>query len=111
MLKRLLAGLLALSLLVAGFWYATRAPEAPASPPLTGPTPDTSGFARAFTPQDFTFPRDHGPHFDYQTEWWYYTGNVTTEAGEHFGFQLTFFRRGLTPGAPAGPAALSTNQN
>ncbi|HXL25825.1 MAG TPA: hypothetical protein VN952_04050, partial [Chthoniobacterales bacterium] len=22
------------------------------------------------------FPRDHGPHYDYQTEWWYLTGNL-----------------------------------
>ena len=109
MFKRLLAGLLVVSLTAAGFWYATRAPEAPARPPLTGPTPDLTGFARATAPQDFTFPRDHGPHFDYQTEWWYYTGNLTAETGEHFGFQLTFFRRGLTPGAPAA-GGLSTNQ-
>lgn len=43
------------------------------------------------------FPRDHGPHVDYQTEWWYYTGNLKSENGEHFGYQLTFFRRALTP--------------
>ena len=43
------------------------------------------------------FPADHGPHDDFQTEWWYYTGNLTAETGEHFGYQLTFFRRALTP--------------
>ena len=42
------------------------------------------------------FPADHGPHDDFQTEWWYYTGNLTAETGEHFGYQLTFFRRVLT---------------
>ena len=42
------------------------------------------------------FPADHGPHDDFQTEWWYYTGNLTAETGEHFGYQLTFFRRALT---------------
>ncbi len=43
------------------------------------------------------FPADHGPHDDFQTEWWYYTGNLTAATGEHFGYQLTFFRRALTP--------------
>ncbi len=58
---------------------------------------DTSGFARAEGPPSLAFPADHGPHDDFQTEWWYYTGNLTAETGEHFGYQLTFFRRALTP--------------
>ena len=56
---------------------------------------DTSGFTRATIPGDIEFPRDLGPHEEYQTEWWYYTGNLETAAGEQFGFQLTFFRRAL----------------
>ena len=36
-------------------------------------------------------------HDDFQTEWWYYTGNLTAKTGEHFGYQLTFFRRALAP--------------
>jgi predicted secreted hydrolase len=55
----------------------------------------TDAFARAFGPRDFTFPQDHGPHDDFQTEWWYYTGNLSDVAGRHFGYQLTFFRRAL----------------
>ncbi|NLP98697.1 hypothetical protein HGO75_23645, partial [Mycobacterium tuberculosis] len=43
------------------------------------------------------FPRDLGPHYDYQTEWWYYTGNLETADGRLFGYQLTFFRRALAP--------------
>ncbi|PKO18556.1 MAG: carotenoid 1,2-hydratase [Chloroflexi bacterium HGW-Chloroflexi-10] len=43
----------------------------------------------------FQFPEDQGPHLDYQTEWWYYTGNLETSNGNHFGYQLTFFRRGI----------------
>jgi predicted secreted hydrolase len=35
----------------------------------------------------------------YQTEWWYYAGNLDTVDGRHFGYQLTFFRRGLVPPA------------
>jgi predicted secreted hydrolase len=58
---------------------------------------DTAGFTRIEGPQPLTFPADHGPHDDTQTEWWYYTGNLTAESGEHFGYQLTFFRRALEP--------------
>lgn len=54
-------------------------------------------FARALKPVPFVFPDDHGPHNDFQTEWWYYTGNVFTPEGRHFGYQLTFFRRALVP--------------
>ena len=56
-----------------------------------------AGFARATAPQPFVFPQDHGPHQDFATEWWYYTGNLDTAEGRHFGFQLTFFRFGLAP--------------
>lgn len=58
----------------------------------------TSGlFARALMPNAIEFPRDFGPHEDYQTEWWYYTGNLETDLGRPFGFQLTIFRRSLVP--------------
>ena len=37
------------------------------------------------------FPRDHGAHPAFRTEWWYVTGQA--RAGEReFGFQVTFFR-------------------
>lgn len=58
---------------------------------------DASGFARAQPGRELVFPLDQGPHDDFQTEWWYYTGNLQSEAGDHFGYQLTFFRRALTP--------------
>jgi predicted secreted hydrolase len=51
----------------------------------------------------YEFPRDYFNHPDYKTEWWYYTGNLETADGRHFGFELTFFREGLTrPAAPEG---------
>ena len=59
-----------------------------------------AGFARVTEPRPFEFPRDRGPHPEYAIEWWYYTGNLQTDAGRHFGFQLTFFRSGLTPEMP-----------
>src|SRR5205807_527585 len=36
----------------------------------------------------FVFPRDHGAHPDYRTEWWYVTGWLDGPLG----FQITFFR-------------------
>src|SRR6266478_1696588 len=44
----------------------------------------------------YEFPRDHFNHPDFQTEWWYYTGNVRSAEGRHFGFELTFFREALS---------------
>ncbi|MDQ3004459.1 MAG: hypothetical protein M3R47_03635 [Chloroflexota bacterium] len=44
-----------------------------------------------------TFPEDFGAHEDFRTEWWYYTGNLQTSEGRHFGFELTIFRVGLLP--------------
>ena len=44
----------------------------------------------------FAFPRDYFNHEDYQTEWWYYTGNVKAADGHRFGFELTFFRQGVS---------------
>ena len=43
----------------------------------------------------YQFPRDHFSHPDYQTEWWYYTGNLRAADGHRFGFELTFFRQAL----------------
>jgi len=39
-----------------------------------------------------TFPRDHGAHLQYRTEWWYVTGWLKTTEGKPLGFQVTFFR-------------------
>jgi predicted secreted hydrolase len=43
----------------------------------------------------FEFPRDHFNHPEFQTEWWYYTGNLRTAQGRRFGFELTFFRQAV----------------
>jgi len=58
---------------------------------------DNTGYARAVEPRTFRFPADHGPHPEFRTEWWYYTGNLETAEGRRFGFQLTFFRSALAP--------------
>jgi predicted secreted hydrolase len=67
-------------------------------------------FETVLEPQEFSFPQDHGPHLDYQTEWWYYTGNLEAENGERFGYQLTIFRRGLAPGDTNRESNFATNQ-
>lgn len=43
----------------------------------------------------FEFPRDFFNHPGFQTEWWYYTGNLQSPNGRQFGFELTFFRRAV----------------
>ena len=67
-------------------------------------------FARALEPMTLQFPRDHGPHTEYQIEWWYYTGNLYTDDGKAFGYQLTFFRFALTPQMPDRSSHFATNQ-
>ena len=44
----------------------------------------------------YEFPRDYFNHEDFQTEWWYYTGNVKSSDGHCFGYELTFFRQGVS---------------
>ncbi|HEX6095286.1 MAG TPA: lipocalin-like domain-containing protein [Thermoanaerobaculia bacterium] len=62
-------------------------------------------FAPAFKPAlpgyEFVFPRDHGSHPEYRTEWWYYTGHLRTAAGRRYGFEVTFFRAGVSREARA----------
>ncbi len=86
------------------------APPTPQQPLNFNASNDTTGFARAVEPREFKFPEDHGAHLDYQTEWWYYTGNLQTDKGDHIGYQLTFFRRGLTAGTPTRESAFGANQ-
>lgn len=69
------------------------------------------GFARATTPREFVFPADHGAHPEYRTEWWYFTGNLSTTTGRHFGFELTFFRVAMTPERVAADEASAWRTN
>jgi len=54
-------------------------------------------WAVADGPRTWSFPRDHGAHPEYRTEWWYFTGIVAAADGRRFGYQLTFFRQGIAP--------------
>ena len=89
----------ALGLLLAGLAWTISRPGEPVGASIVTLPPqfDADGFAQAIEPWQWEFPSDHGPHPAFQTEWWYYTGNVTTETGRRFGYQFTIFRRALTP--------------
>jgi len=71
---------------------------------------DSTGFARAYKPQDFSFPNDHGPHNQFRSEWWYFTGNLNNPQGRQFGYELTFFRFALKPDLPKSKSAWRSNQ-
>ena len=75
-----------------------------------GSAAGTEGYARASAVRSFAFPADHGPHPDFRNEWWYFTGNLQDGTGRRFGYQLTFFRIALAPGAPASSSRWRTNQ-
>ena len=62
-----------------------------------------SSFQAALPGYEFQFPRDHGSHDEYRTEWWYYSGHLRTDNGHRYGFELTFFRVGVV--SPSDPAA------
>jgi predicted secreted hydrolase len=61
----------------------------------------------AVTPRPLAFPRDHGAHPEYRTEWWYLTGWL--DAAPPLGFQVTFFRT-RTEIEPANPSRFAARQ-
>ena len=67
------------SLLFASTVHAADAPQHPSYPDVR---PDVT----------LQFPRDHGAHPDFRTEWWYITGWLEDPNGKPLGFQVTFFR-------------------
>lgn len=52
-------------------------------------------FQEAVSGYTYQFPRDDFSHDNFRVEWWYYTGNLESDKGRRFGYQLTFFRVGL----------------
>jgi predicted secreted hydrolase len=71
---------------------------------------DADGFERAYEPRELVFPTDHGSHKGFRNEWWYFTGNLLDANGRHFGFELTFFRFGLTSHARARDSKWAANE-
>lgn len=52
-----------------------------------------SSVVRSGPREPLSFPKDHGAHPDFRTEWWYLTGYLHAgDAQPAFGFQVTFFR-------------------
>ena len=90
---RRLATLVALAATACGAPEAL--PEAPALEITEVLAGDSTGFARADAPRDFSFPRDHGSHPDFRTEWWYYTGHLQGDGGE-WGFELALFQQDMS---------------
>jgi len=77
----------------------------PALPRASSAQP-TPSFA-SVTPRPLVFPRDHGAHPDYRTEWWYLTGWLDAPNGP-LGFQVTFFR--VATGIDAGASRFAPRQ-
>lgn len=67
-------------------------------------------FARAVAPRVFQFPQDHAAHPDFRNEWWYVTGNVQTDSGRQFGYQVTLFRIALSADKPVSKSVWASNQ-
>ncbi len=74
------------------------------------PAADTKpDYPRVVAGAALRFPRDHGAHPDFRTEWWYFTGWLQGADGKPLGFQITFFRS--RPAIdPANPSAFAPRQ-
>ena len=49
-------------------------------------------YPKVLLAHELQFPRDHGAHPAFRTEWWYITGWLRSDGGEELGVQITFFR-------------------
>lgn len=67
-------------------------------------------FEKAVEKRKFIFPGDHGPHPGFRTEWWYFTGNLTSTDNKKFGYQFTIFRTSLSSDKNRGSSEWSSNQ-
>ncbi len=93
------AGLLGLLLLFLTACGSTTGAGIPASPTSTEARPAAALLTPQATPGPVTFPAADGPHTNL-TEWWYYTGHLTTQDGTQYGFEFVIFqgnRSGFPP--------------
>ena len=67
-------------------------------------------FDKAIEKRKFIFPEDHGPHTGFRTEWWYFTGNLTSTDNMKFGYQFTIFRTSLSSDKNFRTSEWSSNQ-
>jgi predicted secreted hydrolase len=70
----------------------------------------TSAYRVALPGYHYEFPRDNFNHPEFQTEWWYYTGNLRSADGHQFGFELTFFRRAVRRAGSGPPVVASRDR-
>ena len=84
-------------LLVVACTACVEDPQRPASLSVLNSDVDLTGFTLADQVAPIEFPRDHGAHTDFATEWWYLVGIVRTDQQRAFGFQYTLFRNALAP--------------
>ncbi|MGM0419151.1 MAG: lipocalin-like domain-containing protein [Thermodesulfobacteriota bacterium] len=66
-------------------------------------------FLKAVEKREFKFPEDHGIHKGFQTEWWYFTGNLKSVNNKRFGYQFTLFRSQLNPEKTEKDSLFSSN--
>ncbi|MGD9293130.1 MAG: lipocalin-like domain-containing protein [Gammaproteobacteria bacterium] len=71
---------------------------------------DDAGLSRADPDYRPVFPVDHGPHPDFRSEWWYFTGNLEDGNGRAFGFQFTIFRFAMDGETVDRPSRWATRQ-
>jgi len=62
---------------------------------LTESAVTDADWKQAIGPWQWAFPRDHGSHPQFRTEWWYFTGNLADATGKRYGYQVTFFRQAV----------------
>ncbi|MEM9158696.1 MAG: lipocalin-like domain-containing protein, partial [Verrucomicrobiota bacterium] len=68
---------------------------------------DKDGYALPQLGHAFDFPRDHGSHPAFKTEWWYITGHLESKEDDgKYGFQITFFRSATRPQGEEASAAM-----
>ncbi len=99
-MKNWLYALLIIVILVLGWLFLAQQIDIPSEAKSTSDSllsADNKRYAQVLKPRAFIFPQDHGAHPEYHIEWWYFTGNLQTEAERKFGYELTFFRFALTP--------------
>ncbi|HVB49245.1 MAG TPA: lipocalin-like domain-containing protein [Burkholderiales bacterium] len=73
------------------------------------PALDEVRYAEVVPGTALVFPRDHGAHPAFRTEWWYVTGWLATAGGAPLGFQATFFRS-RTPWKTGNPSEFTPRQ-
>jgi predicted secreted hydrolase len=110
--KWALIGALVLVVLILGLSLVDvgGADEVGATSQLQAAMIDYDAYARAVEPYEWSFPADFGAHPEFLTEWWYYTGNLSTAEGRRFGFQFTIFRRSISPISSESESEWRTNQ-